>query len=58
MDNDMDDKISIDELMAYVEQSGVPIPQEIVWQMFRDATCKRAVVHQEQLELPLMFEEI
>ena len=58
MDNDMDDKVSIDELMDYVEQSGVPIPQEIVYQMFRDAASKRNVVHQEQYELPLNFEEI
>ena len=58
MDNDMDDKVSIDELIYYVEQSGVPIPQEIVWQMFRDAASKRNVVHQEQFEMPLTFEEI
>ena len=58
MDNDMDDKVSIDELMDYVEQSGVPIPQEIVYQMFREAASKRNVVHQEQYELPLNFEEI
>ena len=47
MDQDMDDRISREELHEYVGKSGVPIPEEVVDRMFDDAVAHRAVVHEE-----------
>lgn len=54
----MNDLISIDELIAYVEKTGVPIPEETIYEMYKEAVSYRAVVHESQKNKPLTFDEI
>ena len=58
MDQDMDDKISMTELLAYVRTSEIPIEEDIVYAMFQDASKNRAIIHEQQWHAPLTFEEI
>jgi Ca2+-binding EF-hand superfamily protein len=46
MDLDYDDRITIAELWSYVQLSGVPIPEETVHEMFREASSQRAITHE------------
>lgn len=54
----MDDKISYQELVNYITLKNVPIPEEIIQQMFMDGCSHRPIVHEAQKSAPLTFEEI
>jgi hypothetical protein len=58
MDMDMDDRISLQELINYVQLSGVPIPFDIVLDIFREASSQRFIIHEAQRNLGLTIEEI
>lgn len=46
MDEDIDDRVSLFELKSYIKMSGVPIPAGVADEMFTDATCNRAIIHE------------
>lgn len=58
MDVDLDDRISLHELAHYVTQTQVPIDNQIVIEMYQDATKGRGVVHDGQRMDGLTLEEI
>ena len=58
IDVDLDDRVSIDELHGYVKLSGVPLEEDVVDEMFLEASKNRAIIHEAQKHLGLTFEEI
>ena len=58
MDQDLDDRISMQELFNYVQLSGVPIPEEVVVEMFHEAASQRQIIHEAQRNMGLTIEEI
>ena len=58
MDQDMDDFISVDELLGYVRTNELSIETETVIEMFNHAASYRRVTQQSQLQNPLAIEEI
>lgn len=58
IDVDLDDRVSIDELHGYVKLSGVPLEEDVVDEMFLEASKNRAIIHDAQRHQGLTFEEI
>lgn len=58
MDQDIDDRVSLQELIAYVEISGAPIDRDTVCDMFDEAAKNRPVIHNAQKYMGLTIEEI
>ena len=58
MDQDLDDRISLKELLDYVHLSGVPIPEETVVEIFQEASSQRPLIHEAQRNLGLTIQEI
>lgn len=58
MDQDLDDKVSMDELKNYIRQHEINIEDNIIEDMFRDAASVRRVVNDKQYNNPLEIEEI
>ena len=58
MDEDIDDRVSLFELKSYIKMSGVPIPAGVADEMFTDATCNRAIIHEAQKYLGITIEEL
>lgn len=58
MDQDMDDKVSLDELVNYIRQNELSISIETAIEMFNDAVSTRRVVLDRQYQEPLEIEEI
>ena len=58
MDQDIDDRVSLQELKQYVAQTGTAIEQHIIEEMFIDAAKDRGIVHEAQKYLGLTIEEI
>jgi Ca2+-binding EF-hand superfamily protein len=48
IDIDVDDRISLEEIQNYVEQTRIPIDEAVVSQMFHDAISGRSFVNAEQ----------
>ena len=47
MDQDIDDRVSLDELKQYIYATDVPINASIIDEMFADASKDRAIVHNQ-----------
>lgn len=58
MDEDIDDKVSLQELKNYIANTGVPIDSTITEEMFVDATKSRPIIHEAQKYQGLTIEEI
>jgi len=59
IDADMDGRISHDELQAYARKSNLTfLSPEIVAQMFQEIANRRAIIHQEQVNNPITFDEL
>jgi hypothetical protein len=58
MDQDLDDKVSLDELLNYVKQHEIAIPTETVLEMFNHAASFRRVTQEDQYQRPLTIQEI
>ena len=58
MDEDLDDMITLDEFTRYIKRHELAIPDNVIHDMYKEATSKRSVIHKEQLEEPLRIEEI
>lgn len=58
MDQDLDDKVSLEELQNYIRQNDITIDQETILEMFFDATSVRRVVNTKHLQNPLDIDEI
>ena len=58
MDQDLDDRISLQELFDYVHLSGVPIPEQTVVEIFHEAASQRQIIHEAQRNMGLTMEEI
>ena len=58
MDQDIDDRVSLQELRNYIETTGVPIETSIAEEMFVDASSQRPIIHESQKYAGLTIEEI
>ena len=58
MDQDIDDRVSLQELRNYIETTGVPIESSIAEEMFVDASSQRPIIHESQKYAGLTIEEI
>ena len=58
MDLDLDDKVSLTELINYIQQQGLAISTEKAQEMFEEAASKRIITHEHQRSAPLSFDEI
>ena len=58
MDQDIDDRVSLEELKNYIQLCEVPIPPSIAEEMFVDATCNRPIIHQAQKYMGITIEEL
>eukprot|EP00347_Sterkiella_histriomuscorum_P011430 403372486 len=58
MDQDMDERISIDELSVYSKKKYLPFDDDTIVEMFKEASSGRGIVHEKQREAPLTLEEI
>ena len=57
IDTDMDGRISLKELQEFGKKTKVLKPKEAK-EMFHEITQYRALVHKEQLDLPITLEEL
>ena len=58
IDQNLDDKVSVEELKAYAQRKYLPFEDHVYEEMFREATTGRGVVHERQRDMPLTLEEI
>jgi hypothetical protein len=58
LDVDQDDRVSIEELNNYIKKNYLPFTEDIVVEMFKDASAGRGIVHEHQREAPLTFDEM
>lgn len=58
MDQDLDDKVSLDELIKYIKDNEVAISVSTAIDMFNDAASVRRVVLKKQYQNPLEIEEV
>jgi hypothetical protein len=58
MDQDLDDRISLDELIGYCKQRDCGIETTTIIDMFNDATKLRRVTNPKQYSDPLSIQEI
>lgn len=58
IDEDMDDRISVDELREYIRKTKLTIELEVADALFHECTDRRSVVHEKQRELPLTIDEV
>jgi hypothetical protein len=58
MDENMDDRIGIDEIQKYAKVNNLPFDDDLIVDMFYEATRGRGVVHERQKHEPLTIEEI
>ena len=57
-DTDFDDRLSLDELLAYAEKHRLPLKFEIVAEMFNDIVRGRAVINEKHRNDPLTLDEV
>ena len=58
IDVDLDDRVSLEELHGYVKLSGVPLEEDVVDEMFLEASKNRQIIHEAQRHVGLTFEEM
>lgn len=58
IDTTMDDRISMEEILMYTERLQLPFDQDLVSQMFSEATSGRGSASRKQNESPLTAEEV
>lgn len=58
MDQDLDDKVGLDELIKYIKDNELSITVETAIDMFNDAVSVRRVVSDKQYQNPLEIEEV
>lgn len=54
----MDDRISIEELNIYVKTRYLPFDDDVIVEMFKEASKGRGIIHEKQREDPLTIDEI
>ena len=57
-DQDVDDRITLEELHGYAEHHRLPLEPHIIDEMFHEITKQRAVIHEHKREGPLTLDEI
>ena len=58
IDEDFDDKITLEELVGYVKRKELPIEESVVDAMYADAVKGRGYVNEAQRLAPLTHDEI
>jgi len=58
LDQDLDDRVSIEELNAYILKHRLPFDEDVVVEMFKEASRGRGITHEHQREAPLTLDEI
>lgn len=58
LDDDFDDRVTLEELESYVRRKELPIEPDVVVAMFYDAIKGRGYVNERQRTAPLTHEEI
>ena len=54
----MDDRVSIEELNTYILKNFLPFTEDIVVELFKEASQGRGIIHEKQREAPLTLDEI
>ena len=57
-DQDVDDRITLEELHNYAVNHRLPLESHIIDEMFHEITKQRAVIHEHKREGPLTLDEI
>jgi hypothetical protein len=47
IDQDMDDRISAEELSSYAKKKHLPFEDDVIIEMFREASSGRGIVHEK-----------
>jgi Ca2+-binding EF-hand superfamily protein len=47
VDQDMDDRISIEELNLYVKTNYLPFDEDVIVEMFKEASKGRGIIHEK-----------
>ena len=58
IDQDLDDRISVQEIKRYMKKVKLSLEDDIADALFKEITDRRSVVHERQRNLPLTLEEV
>lgn len=58
LDQDMDDRVSVEEIRNYIRKMKLTLEDEVADQMFNEIAQRRAVIHERQRNLPLTLDEV
>ena len=58
IDQDIDDRISADEIRNYIKKVKLTIEDTVADELFHECADRRVVVHAKQKDLPLTFDEV
>lgn len=57
-DQDVDDRIALEELHGYAEKYRLPLEPHIIEEMFSEIVKQRAVIHEHKRDAPITLDEI